>query len=101
LNDFRTLFHEHTGFHDSKSFIGLQVADICANICYRFYRDDRKDIRAYKGIWKRIMCEDGAEIHVITIDDRSIHSDDLSKHVGVFDMDEYKRLADEAIRTRG
>jgi hypothetical protein len=47
------------------------------------------------------MCEDGAEIHVITIDDRSIHSDDLSKHVGVFDMDEYKRLADEAIRTRG
>lgn len=101
LNDFRTLFHEHTGFHDSKSFIGLQVADICANICYRFYRDDRKDIRAYERIWKRIMCEDGAEIHIITIDDRSIHSDDLSKHVGVFDMDEYKRLADEAVRARG
>jgi hypothetical protein len=32
--------------------IGLQVADICANICYRFYRDDRKDIE-----YKRLADE--------------------------------------------
>jgi len=44
LND---LFQKHTDFHDSKSMIGLQIADICANICYRYFRDDNADTRAY------------------------------------------------------
>jgi hypothetical protein len=98
LYDYRDLFHNHTVFRDSKSMIGLQVADICANICYRFYRDDRKDIRAYTLLWRRIMCEGEAEIHVITVDERSLHKGDLSEQVGVLDVDEYKRLADERER---
>lgn len=95
LYDYRDLFHEHTVFRDSKSIIGLQVADICANICYRFYRDDRKDIRAYTLLWRRIMCKGRAEIHEITVDERSLHKGDLSELVGVLDVDEYKRLAEE------
>jgi|SRR5579872_1745305 len=95
LYDYRDLFHNHTAFQDSKAVIGLQVADICANVCYRFYRDDRKDIRAYEKLFRRIMCKGGAEIHVITVDERSLHKGDLSELVGVLDMDEYKRLADE------
>jgi hypothetical protein len=79
LYDYRDLFHDHTVFRDSKSVIGLQIADICANICYRFYRDDRKDIRAYTLLWRRIMCKGGAEIHVITVDERSLHKGDLSE----------------------
>ena len=74
LDGYRDLFHNHTEFRDSKAMVGLQVADICANICYRFYRDDRKDIRAYERLWRRIMCKGG---------------------VGVLDMDEYKRLGEE------
>jgi len=100
LYDYRDLFHNHTAFQDSKAVVGLQVADICANICYRFYRDDRKDIRAYEKLWRRIMCKGGAEIHVITVDERSLHKGDLSELVGVLDMDEYKRLADEKEKER-
>jgi hypothetical protein len=44
------------------------------------------------------MCKGGAEIHVITVDERSLHKGDLSELVGVLDMDEYKRLADEKER---
>jgi hypothetical protein len=95
LDGYRDLFHNHTEFRDSKAMVGLQVADICANICYRFYRDDRKDIRAYERLWRRIMCKGGAEIHVITVDERSLHKGDLSELVGVLDMDEYKRLGEE------
>ena len=57
LYDYRDLFHNHTAFRDSKAVIGLQVADICANICYRFHRSDRKDLGAYTLLWRRIMCE--------------------------------------------
>ncbi len=79
----------------SRAKVGQQVADICANICYRVYPDERKDIRAYTLLWRRIMCEGKAEIHVITVDERSLHKGDLSEQVGVLDVDEYKRLADE------
>jgi hypothetical protein len=95
LYDYRDLFHNHTAFQDSKGMVGLQVADVCANICYRFYRDDRKDIRAYEKLWRRIMCKGGAEIRVITVDERSLHKGDLSELLGVLDMDEYKRLGEE------
>ena len=79
----------------SPAFNDQEIADICANICYRFYRDDRKDIRAYTLLWRRIMCKGGAEIHVITVDERSLHKGDLSELVGVLDVDEYKRLGEE------
>jgi hypothetical protein len=81
LYDYRDLFHNHTAFRDSKAVIGLQVADICANICYRFHRSDRKDLGAYTLLWRRIMCEGKAEIHVITVDERSLHKGDLSELV--------------------
>ena len=94
LYDYRDLFHNHTVFCDSKSVIGLQVADICANICYRFYRSGHKDNRAYTRIWRRVMCEGGGEIHVITIDERSLYKGDLRELVGILDVEEYKRLAE-------
>jgi hypothetical protein len=101
LSDYRDLFHNHTVFRDSKSAIGLQVADICANICYRFYRSDHKDRRAYTLLWRRIICEGNAEIKVITVDERSLHKGDLSELVGVLDVEEYKRLADSGERASG
>ena len=101
LSDYRDLFHNHTVFRDSKSVIGLQVADICANICYRFYRSDHKDRRAYTLLWRRIMCEGKAEIKVITVDERSLHKGDLSELVGVLDVEEYKRRADSREQASG
>jgi len=101
LYDYRDLFHNHTVFRDSKSVIGLQVADMCANICYRFYRSGHKDNRAYTRLWRRIMCEGGAEIHIITVDERSLHKGDLSELVGILDVEEYKRVAERSAGASG
>ena len=98
LHDYNDLFHNHTDFHDSKSMIGLQVADICANIFYRYFRDN-PDTRAYEMLRPRVVGKDGYLIRIITVDDSSIPKDDPSNHVGVFDMEEWKRRADERTAT--
>jgi hypothetical protein len=94
LVNYGDLFHNHTDFHDSKSMIGLQVADICANICYRYFRDDH-DTRAYGMIRPRVVGRDGYEIKILSVDETSLHKDDLSNHVSEFDLEKWRRLADE------
>ena len=98
LLDYNDLFHKHTDFHDSKSMVGLQVADICANIFYRYFRDD-PDTRAYDALRPRVVGRDGYVLRIVTVDDRSLHKDDLANHVSEFDLEKWKRLADE--RDRG
>ncbi|HYN14362.1 MAG TPA: DUF3800 domain-containing protein [Terriglobales bacterium] len=98
LFDYNDLFHKHTDFHDSRSMVGLQVADICANIFYRYFRND-SDIRAFDVLRPRIVGKDGSVIHIVSVDDTSLHKDDLSNHVSEFDLEEWKRLADERART--
>src|SRR5262249_42502957 len=92
--DYRDLFQTHTDFYDSKSMIGLQVADICANIFYRYFRDDQ-DSRASDMLMPRVVGKGGSVIHIVTVDDRSLHKDDLSNHVTEFSLEDWKRLADE------
>jgi hypothetical protein len=94
LWDFRDLFQNHTGFHDSQAIVGLQVADICANIFYRYFRDDA-DTRAADTLTPRVVGRDGAVIHTISVDESSLHKDDLSNHVSTFDLEQWKRLADK------
>jgi hypothetical protein len=94
LVDYNDLFHNHTDFHDSKSMVGLQVADICANIFYRYFRDD-PDTRAYDTLRPRVVGRDGYVLRVVTVDETSLHKDDLANHVSEFDLEKWKRLADE------
>jgi hypothetical protein len=94
LYDYNDLFIKHTEFYDSKSLVGLQIADICANIFYRYFRKD-PDIRAYDVLKSRVVGRDGYLIRMITVDESSLHQDDLSNHVSEFDMEEWKRLAEE------
>jgi Protein of unknown function (DUF3800) len=94
LLDLKDLFQKHTDFHDSKAMVGLQIADICANIFYRHYRNDH-DTRAFRLLRPRIVGEHGAELRIISVDERSLHKDDLSNHVQPFDVEEFKRLADD------
>jgi hypothetical protein len=96
LFDYSDLFYKHTDFHDSKSMVGLQVADICANIFYRYFRDD-PDTRAYDVLRPRVVGRDGSVIHCISVDDTSLHKDDLSNHVSEFDVEKWKHLAKEGI----
>jgi hypothetical protein len=94
LSDYRDLFHQHTNFQDSKSAIGLQIADICANIFYRYFRDD-PDTRAFDMLRPRIVGKDGVVIHMVGVNETSLHKDDLSNHVSAFDLHNWKRMADE------
>jgi len=94
LLNFGDLFHKHTDFYDSKSMIGLQVADICANVFYRYFRDE-PDTRAFDLLRPRVVGRDGYLIRIVTVDDSSLHKDDLANHVSEFDLEKWKRLADE------
>jgi hypothetical protein len=93
LLDLRDLFNKHTKFRDSKSVIGLQVADICAHIFYRYFRGD-EDERAYHVLRPRVVGKGGTVLHTVNVTEESLHKDDLSNHVGTFDLEEWKRLAD-------
>lgn len=97
LFDFNDLFRNHTEFRDSKSMIGLQIADICAHIFYRYFRNV-PDTRAFEALRPRVVGENGIVLHTITVTEASLHHDDLANHVGAFDIDEWKRLADERSR---
>jgi hypothetical protein len=72
----------------------LQVADICANVFYRYFRDD-PDTRAYDMLRPKVVGWDDYVIRIVTIDEPSLHRGDLSDLVSEFDLEEWKRLADE------
>lgn len=94
LYNFKDLFQNHTKFHDSKSMVGLQVVDICAHIFYRCLRNDT-DTRAFDILRPRVMGKDGVVLRNVKVDERSLHKGDLANHVSEFDLEEWKRLADE------
>jgi hypothetical protein len=94
LYDYNDLFHKHTDFHDSKAVTGLQIVDICANIFYRYFRND-PDTRAFDMLRRRVVGRDGIVLHLVGVNESSLHKDDLSNHVSEFDIEEWKRLADE------
>jgi hypothetical protein len=56
--DMTELFREHLYFFDSKKSEGLQIADICANICLRYHRHEQW-FPAYSLLREFIVGEDG------------------------------------------
>jgi Protein of unknown function (DUF3800) len=96
IANLRKLYLNDTGFFSSERSPGLQIADICAHILYRHHRNAGAD-KAYTQLKRRIVCRRGAEINILHVDESSLHKDDPRNHVGVFDIEEYKKQAD-AIR---
>jgi hypothetical protein len=94
LLTFKDLYQKHTRFDDSKKVLGLQVADICAHICYRFYREKR-DSKAYWNLRRRIVGEGGRPITVVHLDERCLYNDAPENHVGWMDIESMKRHAAE------
>ena len=92
--DLNQLYVRDTGFSRSKDVPGLQIADICANICYRYHRGER-GLPAYHRLSPRIVGRDGREVTVVHIDESSLHQDDPRHHVTPLDLEQYKRHADE------
>ena len=93
LLDLRPLLHDNTGFFRSHEHTGLQIADICAHTICRYNRSDGAEA-AYAKLSTRIVCEDGAELYQVVVDERSLHTDDPRDHVGILDPAEYIDLAE-------
>jgi hypothetical protein len=98
LLDLNHLFVRNTGFFRSEKIEGLQIADICAHILFRYHRGNGGD-DAYGRIRARIVGRDGVEIKLMHVDESSLHKDDPRNHAGVLDIEEYKAKAD-SIRNR-
>jgi hypothetical protein len=94
LLNLNKLFVRNTGFFSSAKMAGLQIADICANICYRFYRGEG-NFPAYQRLRRRIVGRDGRELTLIRVDERGLHQDDPKNHVTLHDPELWKRLADQ------
>jgi hypothetical protein len=92
LSDLRPLYVRRTGFFRSDKTPGLQIADICAHIFYRFHRGDTLD--ACERLRQHVMKERGREIALVAINETSFHSNP-KEHVGIFDLEEWKRMADK------
>jgi hypothetical protein len=62
--------------------------------CYRHYRGD--ELPSYSNIRPKIIGKDGRELTLIHLDETSLYRDDPQKHGSLFDLEEWKRRADES-----
>ena len=83
--EFNDLYHKHMRFEDSRREIGLQIADTCANICYRYYRGNRH-LTAYRQLRPRIVGEGGRPMTVIRFTEGSLYKDGVENHVRTLDI---------------
>lgn len=98
LLDLNHLFVRNTGFFRSEKLEGLQIADICAHILFRYHRGSGGK-EAYSRLRPKIVGRGGVEIKIIHVDESSLHKDDPRNHAWIFDIEESKARAD-SIRRR-
>lgn len=99
LFNFSDLFRNHMHFQDSKKQPGLQIADICANICYRRWRGDEESA-AYRSLRPRIVGKYGFEMRRLHFDERSVVQGGIEEHVRVLDIEAMARKAAERAARR-
>jgi len=99
LFDFNDLYQNHMRFDESGAVLGLQIADICAHTCYRYYRGER-ELKAYWNLRPRIVGRDGRPITLIQFTRDSLYSDGVENHVGILDIEDMKRKAAERRKKR-
>jgi hypothetical protein len=85
--DWSDLFRNHVKFADSKDVLGVQIADICANICYRYFSGKPK-YRPYRLLRSRIMGKHDSEIHYAVLDETSLLRDAPENHVSPYSEEE-------------
>jgi hypothetical protein len=93
------LFRNHMKFAESQEILGIQIADICANICYRRYSGKPK-YQPYRLLRSRIRGKQGSEMHIGILNKSSLLVDPPERHVTFFSEDDLTRWAEEA-RTAG
>jgi Protein of unknown function (DUF3800) len=89
------LFRENMDFADSKAHEGLQIADICANICYRFSSRNPK-YRAYRLLRGQILGptggrgRGGSKLTLLVLDKDSLTDGSPESHVKEFSLEDEK-----------
>jgi hypothetical protein len=82
ITDLTDLLRNHMNFVDSKTVIGIQVVDICAQICRRFHCGD-VSLAAYKLLQRRIIGREGIKLLLVHFNESSIFKDNPENHVNL------------------
>jgi|ERR1700676_658963 len=87
------LFRNNMSFADSKQDEGLQIADVCANICYRFSSINSK-YRAYRLLRHSILGvtggrgRGGSKLTLLVLDQETLTERSPEEHVKEFSLEE-------------
>lgn len=95
LINWSDLFRNHIHFAKSESSTGVQIADISANICYRFYSGNPK-YRPYRLLRSRIFGKHNAEIHYSVLNESCLLTNAPENHVKDYTDEEIAAIAEIA-----
>jgi len=93
ITDWTELYKKHVHFVKSKDTPGVQIADICANIAYRFYSGNSK-YRPYRLLRSRISGKHDTKIHYGVLNESSLLTDAPEKHVSDYTEEEHAAIAE-------
>jgi hypothetical protein len=82
-------------FVDSEEILGVQIADICANICYRYHSGKRK-YRPYRLVRPKIAGRGHTKMHYGVLNQSSLMTDAPENHVLPYSEDDLAALAETA-----
>ncbi len=93
ITDWTELYRNHVRFVKSKETLGVQIADICANIAYRRFSGNAK-YRPYRLLSSRISGKYNSEIHYGVLNESSLLTDAPENHVSDYSEKEHAAIAD-------
>ena len=82
ISNLRDLLRNHMSFVDSKQTIGVQVADLCAQVCRRFHGGDT-NLEAYELLQERIIGREGIKLLLMHFNQISVFHDNPENHVNL------------------
>jgi hypothetical protein len=91
------LLRNHMNFVDSKQSVGVQVADICAQVCRRFHGGDTS-LEAYQLLQERIIGRDGTKLLLVHFNQTSVFQDNPENYVNLRTTEEQIRQIKGAAR---
>jgi hypothetical protein len=97
--DFSDLYRNHMRFVDSENIVGVQIADICANVCFRHWSGKPK-YRPYRLLRSRVFGKHGTEMHYGILNETSLVTDAPEKHVHPYKEEDLERDAERIAMER-
>jgi Protein of unknown function (DUF3800) len=82
ISNLSDLLRNHMNFVDSKQSFGVQIADICAQICRRFHAGDL-NLEAYELLQRRVIGREGIKLLLVHFDQTSVFRDSPENYVNL------------------